>query len=241
MSTTVAYSPNDTEPRSPRTMSPRRLARVTGVMYVVLVGLGLMGPLTLETLLVPGDAGATAANLADSSTAFTLSLGAWVVIVAVDVAISVTLFLLLAPVSRGLSILAAAFRLVYSTALAALLVHLFLGHQLLTPTGSAGPSAERQALAALETFSAGFLVALVFFGVHLVLLGALFYRSRYVPRILGDLLVAAGIGYVVDSLASLMVDGYGGYVAALLLTPAVLGEVGLTLWLLVKGVTTGSR
>jgi hypothetical protein len=241
MSTTVAYSPNDTEPRSPRTMSPRRLARVTGVMYVVLVGLGLMGPLTLETLLVPGDAGATAANLADSSTAFTLSLGAWVVIVAVDVAISVTLFLLLAPVSRGLSILAAAFRLVYSTALAALLVHLFLGHQLLAPTGSAGPSAERQALAALETFSAGFLVALVFFGVHLVLLGALFYRSRYVPRILGGLLVAAGIGYVVDSLASLMVDGYGGYVAALLLTPAVLGEVGLTLWLLVKGVTTGSR
>jgi hypothetical protein len=49
-------------------------------------------------------------------------------------------------------------------------------------------------------------------------------------------LVAAGIGYLVDSLASLLADGYGGILAAILVTPAVLGEVGLTLWLLVKGI-----
>lgn len=233
----LAAHPSEPATASPP-MSPQRLARITGAMYVVLVGLGMMGPLTLESLLVPGDAAATADNLAGSWSMFGLSLVAWVVIVVVDVAISVTLYLLLAPTSRGWSLLAAAFRLVYSAALAALLAQLFTAHRLLPPTAEAGTPGEQQALLALETFSAGFLVALVFFGVHLVLLGALLRRSGYVPGVLGWLLVAAGVGYVVDSLASLLVDGYGGYVAAILLTPAVLGEVGLTIWLLVKGVAT---
>jgi cytochrome c biogenesis protein CcdA len=58
------------------------------------------------------------------------------------------------------------------------------------------------ALAALDTFSVGFLLALVLFGVHLVALGALLYRSHYLPRVLGVLLVAAGMGYIADGLAA---------------------------------------
>lgn len=218
-----------------QSMSPQRLARVTGALYVVLAVLGMLGPLTLESVLVPGDATATAVNIAQSPVLFGGSLLAWVVIVAVDVAISMTLYLLLAPAGRGLSLVAAAFRLVYSAALGALLVHLFVGHQLFTTR-----DAQEQGLAALETFSAGFLVALVFFGVHLVLLGVLLSRSRYVPRLFGVLLVAAGVGYVIDSLSTLMVEGYGGVLAAILLTPAVLGEIGLAFWLLIKGVSVRS-
>jgi hypothetical protein len=235
MSAAVASAPRVTE--APRdSWSPQRLARVIGALYLSLVGLGMLGPLTLESMLVPGDAGATATNIRESLGLFNASLGAWVVIVAVDVAVSVLLYLLLAPVSRAGSLASAAFRIVYSVVLGALLVNLFIAQQLVTDSSGAG--SESDALAALETFSAGFLVALVFFGVHLVLLGGLLYRSRYVPRVLAGLLVAAGFGYVVDSLASLMVDGYGGALAAVLLTPAVVGEVGLTLWLLVKGVRT---
>lgn len=218
-------------------MTPQRLARITGALYVVLAVLGMLGPLTLESLLVPGDSAATAAGVSESRLLFDVSLFAWVVIVAVDAAISVTLYLLLERVSRAQSLLAAVFRMVYTVVLGALVVHLFVARSLLTGRPGDG-LAEAQATAALETFSAGFLVALVFFGVHLVLLGVLLYRSRYVPRVLGALLVAAGFGYVVDSLASLMVEGYGGLVAAILLTPAVLGEIGLALWLLVRGVST---
>jgi hypothetical protein len=218
-------------------MSPQRLARLTGSLYVLLVVLGMLGPLTLESMLVAGDAAATAENIAGSQGQFQLSLIAWVVIVAVDVAISVTLYLILAPVNRAQSLVMAAFRLVYSAALAALLALVFVAGLLLDD----GTARDGEALFALEAFSAGFLAALVLFGVHLVLLGALFYQSRYIPRVLSVLLVAAGIGYVIDSLASLMVDDYGGALAAVLLTPAVLGEVGLTLWLLIKGVALSSR
>jgi hypothetical protein len=238
MSTVATAGPPAVETPEPRAWSSQRLARTTGTLIVLLAGLGIAGPLTLESLLVPGDAAATAANLAAHRTLFTLSLAAWVAIVVVDVAISVLLFLLLAPAGRGLSLSAMAMRLVYSATVAALLAHLFAVAHLVNPPGAVDRTAERQALVSLETFSAGFLAALVFFGAHLTLLGILFVRSRYIPRILAGLLVAAGVGYVVDSLASLMVDGYGGYAALVFLAPAVAGEVGLALWLLVRGVRT---
>ncbi|MFI7068402.1 DUF4386 domain-containing protein [Kribbella sp. NPDC050124] len=220
-----------------REVSPQHLARITGGLYLLLVVLGMLGPLTLESMLVAGDTAATAENIAESRTRFDLSLIAWVVIVAVDVAVSITLYLLLAPVSRAHSAVTAAFRLLYSAALAALLSYLFVGGRLLAESGER----DAEALFALETFSAGFLAALIFFGIHLVFLGALFYQSRYIPRVLGVLLVIAGVGYVIDSLASLLVDGYGGILTAVLLAPAVLGEVGLTVWLLAKGLTLPSR
>jgi Domain of unknown function (DUF4386) len=103
--------------------------------------------------------------------------------------------------------------------------------------GLGGQQRQVMALAALDTFSAGFLLALVLFGVHLLMLGCLLYRSRYLPRVFGVLLVAAGVGYVADSLAGLLLADHGGLVSAVLLTPAVVGELGLTAWLLLKGVT----
>ncbi|MDT3446071.1 DUF4386 family protein [Pseudofrankia sp. BMG5.37] len=45
------------------------------------------------------------------------------------------------------------------------------------------------------------------------------YRSRYVPRALAVVLVAAGVGYAVDSLAGLLVTDYGGPASAVLLAP----------------------
>ncbi len=232
---TRVSSPVTTDATDATAQGIRGLARIAGALSIALAVFAMMGPLTLEALLVPGDAAATAANIA-SSPAYALSLGAWVVIVALDVALSVVLLVLLSPAGRSLSLLAAALRLVYSAALAALLTHLFSAHRLLTPESAPSATAQERALEGLETFSDGFLVALVFFGLHLVALGVLFYRSRAIPRVLGLLLIAAGVGYVVDSSASLTVNGYGGIAAALLLTPAVLGEVGLALWLVVKGV-----
>lgn len=49
--------------------------------------------------------------------------------------------------------------------------------------------------------------------------------------------MAAGVGYIADSLAGLFIANHGGLVSAVLLTPAVVGELGLTAWLLLRGVT----
>jgi Domain of unknown function (DUF4386) len=133
---------------------------------------------------VPGNAQATADSVLGSRWLFAGSLVTWLAIVAVDVAISVTSYLLLRPVSHMLSLLAAALRLVYSAMLAAVLLNLFDAFRLLTGTESVAGLDEQQrqamALAALDTFSVGFLVALVLFGAHLLALGFLLHRSRTV-------------------------------------------------------------
>lgn len=201
----------------------------------------MFSAMVLDSLVVPGDAQATADSVLGARWLFASSLVTWLAVVAVDVAISVAFYLLLRPVSHALSLLAAALRLVYSAVLAAVLLNLFDAFRLLTGAQGAAGLDEQQrqamALAALDTFSAGFLLALVLFGAHLLALGFLLQRSRYVPRVFGALLVAAGVGYVADSLAGLFVAGHGGLVSAVLLVPAVVGELGLTAWLLLRGVT----
>jgi hypothetical protein len=216
----------------------QRLARATGLLCLVLAVFGMFSPMVLESLVVPADARATADGILGSRWLFGSSLVAWLAIVVLDVAISVTLYLLLRPVSRTLSLLAAAFRLVYSAVLATVLLNLFDAFLLLTGTqGAAGlGERQRQALASIDTFDAGFLLALVLFGVHLLILGFLFHRSRYLPRAFGFLLVAAGVGYIVDSLAGLFNVELGTLVTVVLLAPAVLGEIGLAVWLLLRGV-----
>jgi hypothetical protein len=219
----------------------QRLARATGLLYLLLAVLGTFSAMVLESLVVPGDAQATADSILGSRWLFASSLVTWLAVVVADVAVSVTLYLLLRPVSHALSLLAAALRLAYAAVLAAVLLNLFDAFRLLTGAqGAAGlgePQRQAMAVAALDTFGAGFLLALVLFGVHLLALGALLYRSRYLPRVLGALVVAAGVGYIADSLAGLFIAGHGGLVSAVLLTPAVVGELGLTAWLLLRGVT----
>jgi hypothetical protein len=70
------------------------------------------------------------------------------------------------------------------------------------------------------------------FGVHLVLVGVLCWRSDVVPRLIGVLVALAGIGYFVDSVGVLVTPSYGADLAAVLFV----GEVALMVWLLWWGL-----
>jgi len=222
------------------TESIRRLGRTAGFLYLVLIVFGMFSPIVLETLVVPGDAPTTADNVLGSLWLFRISLVSWIAIVLADIVMSAVLYLLLEPISRALSLISATFRLAYSALLGAYLLDLFLGFALLTDVmsgaGMGTGDPEFQALLHFESFGTGFLLALVVFGVHLILFGVLLNRSKYVPWVLGTLLAIAGVGYVINSLATFFVPNMGSLLSTVLLTPALFGEVGLTGWLLVKGI-----
>ena len=145
-----------------------RLGRVTGLLYLVIAVLGMFAPIALQTFVVPGDAATSANNILGSRWLFGSSLVSWIVLVVADVAVAVTLYLLLEPVSRALSLVAAALRLVYAAILGAIVLNLYDAFLLLTSAargaGLAAPQRQTMALSALATFSAGFLLALVFLG-----------------------------------------------------------------------------
>ena len=93
-------------------------------------------------------------------------------------------------------------------------------------------------LLSLEAHSYGYLIALVFFGVHVAVLGYLFVRSTYFPTFLGVLLGLAAVGYLADSLSFFLVPGYGGAFSPIALAPVFVAEMSVIGRLLVKGVDT---
>ena len=89
---------------------------------------------------------------------------------------------------------------------------------------------------ALRLHGEGYGVSLIFFGVACVLLGYLIYRSGYLPRSIGVLLAIGGVGYLVNSFAGILAPAFASGLFPWVLLPAFFGELGLALWLTVKGV-----
>ena len=186
--------------------------------------------------LVVGDsAEQTLTNISSHQTLFALGILAYLVSYVFDVIIAWSLYYLLRPVSSPLAFLAALFQLVYtavglsaSLGLATVL-RLVRSPQDMLLFGHASAVAQSRLL--LLAFHSTWGLALCFFGVHLILIGYLAFRSGYIPKIIGVMLVFAGIGYVVQNINSyLFPDPDLEYVAVLLL-----GELVFMLWLLIRG------
>ncbi len=90
-------------------------------------------------------------------------------------------------------------------------------------------------MAFLHLHGDGLLLAQIFWGLWLFPFGVLVYRSGFLPRILGVLLIPAGLGYVATSLTSLLLPAYGDIVFHIAAVLGGLGEGSTMLWLLIKG------
>jgi hypothetical protein len=213
----------------------RRSALVAGVGILALAVLaGTANFLVIEGLVTKDDAAKTASDVLASSGLFRFGLAALVVAVILDVVVAWALLTFFEPVDKDLSRLAAWFRLSYAAVFAVAIGQLLGVLPLLDaakPTAFTMDQRQAQALLKVQDFLDIWHVGLVLFGLHLVLIGYLAYRSGYVPRVLGVLLVIAGAGYLVDSFAGMFVANYAVNVAAI----TFIGEALLMVWLLVKG------
>jgi hypothetical protein len=106
------------------------------------------------------------------------------------------------------------------------------------PVVAALASAQREALGMLflRLHTHGVLAVEIFWGLWLVPFGLLVMKSRFLPRVLGILLVIAGVAYVAHSVISLLLDGPRIilYERVTMLARAA-GEFPIILWLLIKG------
>ena len=222
---------------------PNRLARSAAVLYLVIIVAGIFAFFVVRgSLVVPGDAAATAANVVASESFFRLGIASDLVMILSDVALAVVLFVLFRAVGPMLATFAAFFRLAQAAALGVNLVSLFVGLRLLGDDAAAAMGAERAQGLALVFFDAhaiGYTLALLFFAVSLFFLGLLAWRSGFVPKVLGALLLIAGAGYLVDGFANVLLTNYAAYAdvfAMVVFVPALVGELAFALWLLIRGV-----
>ena len=106
-------------------MAAKRLARITGVLYLIIAIFGMFAGTVSTNLTIAGDPTASAGNVLASLALVRASLAAWIIVLFADIAVSITLFVLLKPVDPTLSLVAAAFRVVYVAIQSTNLLNLF--------------------------------------------------------------------------------------------------------------------
>jgi uncharacterized protein DUF4386 len=217
-------------------MSPKTKARLVGVLLLItMVAGGFAQGIISGSLIVSGDAAATASNIVTHEPLYRLGFAIYLIEMACQIAMTVLLYDLLKPVSKTGSALAAAFGLIGCTIKT--LARLFFLAPLLVLGGAHYLSVfEPQQLQAAVFF---FLrlnymtetIAVVFFGLNAIGQGYLMFRSTFLPRVLGVLSAVGGLGWMIYLYEPLAMRLQSYIVGA-----GVIGAFVLVLWLLVKGV-----
>ena len=222
------------------TEHPRLLARIAGVFYMVIIVFALFAYLYVRgQLIIPTNMALTATNVVAHEQLYRLGFSAAVIVVICNLPLGWSCFELFKVVNPRLALLA----LIFITASATIeAVNLFnyiapLFTFTLPEYKSAFGAAEIQALARgqIRLFGYGFSVALAFFSVFCVLIGYLILRSKFLPAILGLLMVAAGVVYFIENFAHYLALPDIPYISWVHLVAELL----LALWLLVVGVNEG--
>ena len=228
--------------------SPRRLARTAGILYL-LNGIlsGFAFGYVLSKVYLPGHATITAANVVANSGLVRIGVVADLLQGTEWLFLAMMLYILLKHVHQS-----AATAMVVLVAVGAAIVCLNDVFQFETvrvasdpsytaALGAAGSSAVVQLL--LEIHHYGFLVAQIFFGLWLVPLGYLAYKSAMFPKALGAALIVGGACYLVGLLAVFLVPDFdlGEKINTFVTLPSAIAEVSMVLYLLVKGVKTPKR
>lgn len=214
--------------------SPLFYARLAGFLYLLVVPLGIVALAISSRLIVSGDAAATASNILASETLFRLGIVSDLLAAIVMLLVALVLYQLLKPVNRNMALLMVSLVLIAVPISMLNKLNQFAALLLISNpdylTVFASDQLQALAFMFLRLHSRGGNIAFIFWGLWLFPLGFLVFKSGFLPRILGVLLMIACFGYVINSFASIL--GYAVNVGMF----AALGEVLFILWLLIKGV-----
>ncbi len=218
-------------------ISPRTAALVAGLGLLAMAVLAAFANFyILPTLVVPGDAAGTAANIEASAGLFRVAITCFLIVAILDIVVAWALYLVLKPANGSVALLSAWFRVVYAAIFAVAVNNLFGVLHLLTGAGYLGAfgadQVQAQVMLDLSAFRSGWDIALVFFSLHLFLLGYLVFVSGYMPKWLGILVVVSALGYLIDAFGAFLLPSYGLSIASV----TFVGELVLMVWLLWKGV-----
>jgi len=221
-------------------MNPiNKIARIAGVLILLTA---VLAPFSLiyvpSTLVVPGDAATTASNIVASEGLFRLGMVSDALVFLLEIAIVALLYVLLKPVNPTLSLVAAFSRLAMAVIQGINLLNYFFALLLLSGAGYLTVFSPDQlhalALLFLGVHEQVALIWGLFFGLHLLVLGYLVYKSGYIPKILGVVLVVTALCYLIQSFGNILLPQYKEIFTTIGFLAII--ELAFPLWLLIKGV-----
>ncbi len=219
------------------TFNPNKTARVAGYLYLMLFPLGIFGIIYVpSSLIVLGDAATTASNIMANELLYRLSIVTALTLQIVYIFLALALYKLLNPVDKNNAVLMVILVLVAAPIamlnelnhVAVLLV--LSGSDLLTTFSLDQVQASVPLF--LNLHEHGVFIAQIFWGLWLFPMGYLIFKSNFLPKALGILMIIGGFGYLVDSFVYFIFPDFDVTVSEF----TFLGELLLPLWLMFKGV-----
>jgi Domain of unknown function (DUF4386) len=217
-------------------ISRRRVALTAGISLLLMA---VLAPLAhfgvLQNLVVSGDAAATIGNIVADEGLFRLAIATLLVVVFFDIVVAWALYVLLKPVNETLAVLVGWLRLAAPAVFAVALANLLDVANLLGNAASLTLQPDQlgaQIMASIASFDNGWDMSLAIFGLHLVGLGYLLFKSVDFPRFLGVLVVVAGGGYLADTFTRILVPDFE-FTFSLF---TFVGEALLIFWLLWRAI-----
>ena len=216
--------------------SVKTYSRAVAIFLILSIFGGWFGEMYVPSLMMTGDAATTADQLRLNEGLFRLGFAAYLVEAFSDVVLAWLFYVLLKPVHRDLALLSAFFGLVSMSLFAVTKMFYFAAPMLLKGrylTAFSPDQLESLASQSLSLYAGLSGLFMLFYGTAWILRGYLTFRSTYLPRFLGVLMVAAGLGFVAKNITKVLAPAYS---SDALLAPMFLNAVALAIWMLTKGV-----
>lgn len=219
--------------------SDNKTARLAGFLYLADIVTGIFSLMYVPSRInAHGDAAATVKNILASESLFRLGTAVGLISDVVFLLLPLVLYKLLSQVNKSVAVLMVAFAVVYVP-----IGFVAVAHQLDIMSLLDGDKYQQvfpadqlhaRVMLLLDAYDNQILVSEIFWGLWLLPFGYLVFKSGFLPRVLGILLIMGCFSYLISFFAQILFPQYT--VPGFVMWPASLGEIGICLWLLIVGV-----
>lgn len=222
--------------------SRKKTARIAGLIYLVVVLTGIFHLMYVPSkLFVSDNPSVTISNIIASETLFRVGILGGLICYTAFLLLPLVLYKLLSPVNKTHAVLMVTLAVV---SVPISFVNMLNKFAVLTLISKANylsvfeaDKLQAQALLYLDYYRNGNQIASIFWGLWLFPFGYLVFKSGFLPKVLGILLMVGCIGYLIDFMGSFLFSKYGETgISTFMTIPGSLGEIGICLWLLIIGI-----
>lgn len=225
----------------------KKTGRIAGLLYLIVVATGIFNLAYVPSkLIVQGNAATTFNNIVANETLFRLGILSGLICYTAFLLLPLVLYKLLNPVNKTYAVLMVVFAVV---SIPISFINIGNKFSVLTLISKADflkrlevDKLQEQVLFYLHLYSNGNQIASIFWGLWLLPFGYLVYKSEFIPKILGVLLMFGCFGYLIDFIGGFLFPNYDKTIISTFITkPGSIGEIGICLWLLIIGTKDSNQ
>ncbi|MDH8679028.1 DUF4386 domain-containing protein [Fusibacter bizertensis] len=189
----------------------KKAARIGGISYVLLILLGLFAELFVRSSLITGTMTETVSNITSNELLFRLGFFSDLLMVLLDITVGIALYVIFRNLNKTLAMTGLILRMIQSVLLAMNLqrMHtalLYFKNDIIEPVFS-----QILGIYQLEMFRYGYFLALVFFGLYLIVIALQFRQTDYFNKIVVFFIGVSGTLYVADSIVNFIFPQFKMY------------------------------